>query len=85
MNPALTLLFVIIIVMAGVGLVALYGLLTAAKLKAASLREENTELRAALGLSQGYLENVSTSSIPGVSDGAYTVLARIDELTREKK
>lgn len=68
----------------GFALVTVFGMYGKAKLKIAQLEDEVTRLKSAVGIGQGYLENLSTSDIPGASDGAYTTLARIDSMMREK-
>lgn len=84
MNPALALLVTAVIVGMGFALVTVFGMYGKAKLKAARLEDEVARLKTAIGVGQGYLENLSTSEIPGASDGAYTALARIDSMMREK-
>lgn len=83
MNPFLGLLVTAALVGLGLALVAVAGLYGKAKLEIGRLEDEITRLRSAVGVGQGYLENLSTSEIPGASDGAYTTLARIDQLMRE--
>lgn len=84
MNALLGLIVTAALVGLGFALVTVFGLYGKAKLKIAQLEDEVTRLRSAVGVGQGYLENLSTSAIPGASDGAYTALARIDQMMKEK-
>lgn len=85
MNAAMVLVFFIIAIGLGLAFVAIYGTYVKTKLTVTRQETEIDRLRNAISISQGYLENVSTSQIPGVSDGAYTTLARIDALVQEKE
>lgn len=85
MNALLALIVTAALVGMGFALVAVFGMYGKAKLRIAKLDAEVDRLRTALGIGQGYLENLSTSAIPGASDGAFTTLARIDSMIQEKK
>lgn len=79
-----TLLFLIVIAAALVGLVAVWGLYAKKKIELQASQLEVQRLQIAIGVATGYLDNLTTSGVPG-TDGAYVVLDRITQLVEEKK
>lgn len=82
MNSILAILLIGLGVGAGFAIVTLFGLWQAAKREVDRLAITEGELSHALGVAQGYIESLSTLSLPGVTDSALTTLARLDALTK---